>query len=65
MRIILAPILNFVPTISLLVLLRYEGSVKKNFLIAPHLWGEVRLFHIVLRLCGTKKNCQARPKIFL
>ena len=33
-------------------------------MIGP-LWGELRLFRGVLRLCGMKKNFQDRPKIFL
>ncbi len=40
-------------TVSLLVLHKYEGFVKKQFLIGPQ-WGEVGLFHVVLRLRGIK-----------
>jgi hypothetical protein len=39
--------------VSLLVMLIYEGFVKKLFLIWP-LWGEVGLFRVVLRLRGMK-----------
>ncbi len=49
-------------TISFLVMLKYSGFVKKN-LIGP-LWGEVRLFRVVLRVFKTKwdkKICQAGP----
>jgi hypothetical protein len=40
-------------TDSLLVMLKYEGFVKKHFLIGP-LWGEVGFFRVVLRLRGIK-----------
>ncbi len=39
-------------TVSLLVIVKYEGFVKKIFLIGP-LWGEVGLFRVVLRLRGS------------
>jgi hypothetical protein len=40
-------------TVSLLVMLKYEGFVKKQSLIGP-LWEEVGLFRVVLRLRGIK-----------
>jgi hypothetical protein len=45
-------------TISLLVMLKYLGFV--NFFLIEPMWGEVRLFRIVIRLRGTTKKCQAR-----
>ncbi len=45
-------------TISVLVMHKYKILVKK-------FWGELRLFRVVLRLCGMKKKFQDGPKIFL
>ncbi len=51
-------------TVSLLVMLKYEGFVTTKFLIGP-LWGEVGLFRAVLRLRGMKNFLNLSQKIFL
>ncbi len=48
--------------ISLLLCINNK-ILEKIFLIGP-LWGELRLFRVVLGLHGMKKNFKDRPKIF-
>jgi hypothetical protein len=50
--------------VSLLVMLKGEGFVKKQFLIGPQ-WEEVGLFRVVLRLRGIKIAVNLGKKIFL
>ncbi len=50
-------------TISLLVMLKYEGFVKKQFLILP-LWGGGRIIPPSLKTMGNKNCFQPRPKFF-
>jgi hypothetical protein len=51
-------------TVSLLVMLKNGGFVKKKtFLIVP-LWEEAGLFRVILTLMGNEKICQPKPNFF-